>query len=141
MVSCDVIELFLPPAGPTINDPLLFTPGSPSTVSCISTDSPATTVTFMRGSTTVGPLRDGESVLVDGVTYQLAQTVTSRTQSTYQNVLTINQPLADIVGSTFSCRVDNVIGTSPDSQPLTINGKLLLFEQRGQNCACPACPS
>ena len=83
----------------------------------------------MRDGTTVGPLRDGESMEFGGVTYQLVQTVISRAQSTYQNVLTVSQPLADIVGSTFTFRVENTIGPSPDSQPLTIMGELyFLFD-------------
>ena len=57
-----------------------------------------------------------------GVTYQLTQTVTNRTESTYENVLTINQPLADAVGSTFTCQVENVLGPSETSQPV-ITGK------------------
>ena len=77
----------------------------------------------MRGSTTVGPFRDGESMDFGGVTYQLAQTVTNRAQSTYQNVLTINQPLSNIEGSTFTCSVENTIGTSSDSEAITVNGK------------------
>ena len=79
----------------------------------------------MRGSTTVGPLRDGESRDVGGVTYQLTQTVTSRAGSTYLNVLTINQALSDIEDSTFTCSVENTIGTSSDSQAITVNGKHL----------------
>ena len=122
-VFCDVIELFLPPAGPTVNDPLLFTPGSPSTVTCISTDSPATTVTFMRGSTTVGPLRDGESVVVDGVTYELAQRVINRRESTYENILTVNDALANLVDDTFTCTVANTLGMDT-SQPITIRGEI-----------------
>ena len=58
-----------------------------------------------------------------GVTYQLTQTVTDRAQSTYQNVLTINQPLAEIIGSAFSCSVENTIGTSPTSQPFIITSE------------------
>ena len=55
---------------------------------------------------------------VDGICYHLVQTVTNRRESTYENVLTINQPLTDIVGSTFTCSVTNTIGTSnPVSQP------------------------
>ena len=128
--SLSIHCLSLPAANPSITNPLVFNPGSSSsTLTCTSTTSVATTVTFMRDSTTVGPLRDGESMGFDGVTYQLAQTVTNRAQSTYQNVLTINQPLADIIGSTFTCSVENRIGTSPVSQPLTITmGELLLFE-------------
>ena len=79
----------------------------------------------MRGSTTVGPLSDGESIESGGVTYQLTQTVTNRAESTYQNVLTINQPLADIVGSSFTCRVQNTVGTSPTSDSLQIIGEFV----------------
>ena len=78
----------------------------------------------------MGPLRDGESESVGGITYQLTQIVTGRAQSTYENVLTINQPLIGIVGSTFTCSADNTVSEStPDSQSLTILGELLLFEQ------------
>ena len=125
-VVCDVIELFLPPAGPTINDPLLFTPGSPSTITCISTDSPATTVTFVRGSTTVGPLRDGESVVVGGVTYELAQSVTNRRESTYENILTINDALANLVDDNFTCTVANALGMDTSSS-ITIRGRYIMM--------------
>ena len=120
---CDVIELFFTPAGPTVNDTLLFTPGSPSTITCISTDSPATTVTFTRGSTTVGPLRDGESVFVGGVTYELVQRVINRRESTYENILTINDDLANLVDDTFICTVVNALGMDT-SQPITISGEI-----------------
>ena len=125
-VVCDTIERFLPPAGPTINDPLLFTPGSPPTVTCISTDSPATNVTFMRGSTTVGPLRDGESVVVGGVTYQFAQRVTNRRESTYVNILTVNDNLVELVDDTFTCTVVNTLGMDT-SQPITIRGRCIMM--------------
>ena len=61
-----------------------------------------------------------------GVTYQLTQTVTNRAESTYENVLTINQPLADAVGSAFTCQVENVLGPSKTSQPV-ITGKVHAF--------------
>ena len=121
-----MIELFLPPAGPAINDPLLFTPGSPPTVACISTDSPATTVTFIRGSTTVGPLRDGESVVIGGVTYQFAQRVTNRRESTYENILTVNDNLVELVDDTFTCTVINTLGMDT-SQPITIRGSYTIL--------------
>ena len=70
-----------------------------------------------------------------GVTYQLTQTVTDRAQSTYENVLTIKQPLADIVGSTFTCNVENTIGTAESSQPLTITSELLCLSIEDQECA------
>ena len=114
----------LPAAIPNITNPLVFTPEpSSSTLTCTSTGSVATNVTFSRDGTTVGPLRDGESMEFGGVTYQLAQTVTNRAQSTYENVLTINQPLANIIGSTFTCSVENTIGVSPTSQPFIITSE------------------
>ena len=115
---------------PSIINPLNFTQGPSSlTLYCMSTNSVATTVTFKWGNSTVGPLRDGESMERDGITYQLTQTVTDRAQSTYRNVLVINQSLADIIGPiTFTCSVENTIGTSPTSQPLTIIGELLFVQ-------------
>ena len=62
-----------------------------------------------------------------GVTYQLVQTVTNRAESTYQNVLTINQPLASIVGSSFTCSVQNTVGTSPTSAALEIMGEIAII--------------
>ena len=79
----------------------------------------------------MGPLRDGESIELDGVTYQLTQAVADRAESTYENVLSINQPLVNIIGSNFTCRVENTIGVATDSQPLIIPSELLLFEQSG----------
>ena len=58
-----------------------------------------------------------------GVTYQMAQTVTNRAQSTYENVLTINQMITDIASSTFTCSVENTIGVSPPSQPYIVTGE------------------
>ena len=82
----------------------------------------------MRDSTTtVGPLREGESMDFGGVTYQLAQTVSNRAESTYQNVLTINQPLASIVGSSFTCSVQNTVGTSTPSDSLQIMGEIAII--------------
>ena len=61
-----------------------------------------------------------------GVTYELTQTVTDRGASTFDNVLTINQQLADVVGSSFSCSVTNSIGSSTTaSDTLQIMGKLI----------------
>ena len=70
----------------------------------------------------MGPLYDGESVEIDGVTHNLTQTVTDRGASTFDNVLTINQPVADIVGSSFSCTGTNSIGSSTPSDTLEIMG-------------------
>ena len=117
--------LFPPSAVPTITNPLIFTPGSPSsTLTCISSTSVATNVTFMReGSPIVGLLRDGDSTTMNGITYQLAQTLTDRRQSTYENVLTITEERSSLVGSAFTCRVKNVLGMSETSQSFEIPGK------------------
>ena len=124
MDNGDNISQILPAAAPTIANPLVFIPGSSSsTLTCTSTGSVATTVTFMRGSTTVGPLRDGESMDFGDVTYQLTQTVTSRAQSTYDNVLTITEARSSLAGSTFTCLVENSLGPSQTSQPFQIPGK------------------
>ena len=127
ITSCygDNISPFLSAAVPTITNLLVFTQGSPSsTLTCTSTTSIATTVTFMRdGNTINGIVRDGDSVTVNGVTYQLSQTLTNRVQSTYDNVLTITEPLSSLAGSTFTCQVENVLGMSAISDSLQILGK------------------
>ena len=71
----------------------------------------------------MGPLRVGESVVVGGVTYELVQTVTNRRESTYENVLTINDALANLVDDTFTCTVANTLGMDT-SQPITIRGEI-----------------
>ena len=116
---------FLPTAVPTITNPLELTQGSPSsTLTCTSTTSIATTVTFMReGNAINGIVRDGDSVTVNGVTYQLSQTLTNRAQSTYDNVLTITEALSSLAGSTFTCQVENALGPSQTSQSFQIPGK------------------
>ena len=125
---------FLFPAVPTINNPLVLTPGSPPTLTCTSTGSPPTTVTFTRDNNTSFTLRDGEEVTANGVTYQLTQTLTDRRQSTYRNALSIDQPLVGIMGSTFNCSVTNTIGASFPSQitirPGEINMQVALDQVR-----------
>ena len=126
MDNDDNISQFLPAAVPTITNPLEFTQGSPSsTLTCTSTTSIATTVTFMRdGNAINGIVRDGDSATVNGITYQLSQTLTDRTQSTYNNVLTITEALSSLAGSTFTCQVENALGVSVISDSLQILGKI-----------------
>ena len=121
----DSISQFLPAAVPAITNPLVFTKGSPSsTLTCTSTTSIATNVTFMREGIVInGIVRDGDSATVNGVTYQLSQTLTNRTQSTYDNVLTITEALSSLAGSTFTCQVENALGQSQTSQSFHILGK------------------
>ena len=102
--------MFLHTAPPRITH-LSFTPGSMlSTLTCISTGSPATTVTWMR---------DGQPLTIDGSTYYLTHTVTRKrsASATYENVLTINAAVSDIYRHTYTCTVVNALGS--DSRILT----------------------
>ena len=89
-------------APPTITH-LGFTHGPmSSTLTCISTGSPATNVTWMR---------DGQPLTIDGTTYQLTQMVTNRRMSTYENVLIINTARSNIINYTYNCTIINALGT------------------------------
>ena len=125
MDNGDNIPQFLPAAVPNITNPLEFTQGFPSsTLTCTSTSSIATTVTFMRdGNAINGIVRDGDSATVNGVTYQLSQTLIDRVQSTYDNVLTITEAQSSLAGSILTCQVENALGPSQTSQPFQIPGK------------------
>ena len=118
---------FLSAAVPTIINPLVFTQGFPSsTLTCTSTTSIATTVPFMRDGNAINRIvRDGDSATVNGVTYHLSQTLTNRTQSTYDNVLTITGALSSLAGSNFTCRVENALGMSTISDSFQMLGKTL----------------
>ena len=87
-----------PPAPPNIAH-LGFTHGP--NLTCISTGSPATTVTWMR---------DGQQLSLSD-TYIPIQTVTDRRLSTYNNILVIKAASSDIIGHTYSCTVINAFGT------------------------------
>ena len=70
------------------------------TLTCVSTGSPATTVSWMR---------DGQSLIIDDSTYHLTQTITDRSSSTYSNVLTVSDPSG--VAGTYNCTVTNDLGS------------------------------
>ena len=80
------------------------------TLTCTSTGSPATTVTWTR---------DGGALTVDGTTYSMTQTVTDRRTSTYENVLSISFDAPSNVGD-YTCTVSNALGS--DSMDFTIRG-------------------
>ena len=71
----------------------------------------------------MGPLRDGESVFIGGVTYELAQRVINRRESTYENILTINDALANLVDDNFTCTAANALGMDT-SLSITISGEI-----------------
>ena len=76
------------------------------TLTCVSTGSPATTVSWMK---------DDQSLSIDGSTYQLTQTVTNRAASTYSNVLTVSETASTGVAGTYICNVSNDLGSDSDS--------------------------
>ena len=88
-------------ANPSIVSLTSESSASSSSLTCTSTGSPATNVSWTR---------NGQPVAIDGTIYQLTQTVTDRAASTYENVLTINQPLVAILGNNFTCTIDNMQG-------------------------------
>ncbi len=55
-------------------------------------------------------MKDGSSLVIDGTTYSMEQTVTGRPTSTYDNVLTIGDSGSRF--GTYSCEVSNEIGSS-----------------------------
>ena len=83
------------------------------TVTCESTGSPATTVSWMK---------DGLLLTTDGSTgYTLTQTVTDRPSSTYSNVLTVSETVTGGVAGTYTCNVTNDLGS--DDREVVAVGK------------------
>ena len=81
------------------------------TLTCTSTSSPATNVTWMK---------DGDTLDIDGVKYKTYQTVTNRRESTYQNTLVVDDDIENITGN-YTCNVTNRFGNS--TSDLTITGR------------------
>ena len=88
------------PASPTITS--LTYEEEARTLTCVSTGSPATTVSWVK---------DGVSLSIDGSTYQLTQTITDRVSSTYSNVLTVSETAPTGIAGTYTCTVSNDLGT------------------------------
>ena len=55
--------------------------------------------------------RDGERIYQNDTNYQFSQILVERTSSTYNNTLTINGTIEDVVGE-YSCTVSNTLGSS-----------------------------
>ena len=83
------------------------------TLTCESTGSPATTVSWVK---------DGLLLATDGSTgYTLTQTVTDRPSSTYSNVLTVSETATGDVTGTYTCNVTNDLGS--DTREVVAVGK------------------
>ena len=100
---------FLPSAPPAVSS-LTYDPDT-RTLTCISTDSTATTVTWTR---------DGGTLTVDGTPYSMTQTVTDRSASTYENVLTL--PTTGDISGMYGCLVGNALGDS-NTEIFEVTGK------------------
>ena len=96
-----IILLCLPSALPTVSNITYDSQGNTAILTCTSTGSPATTVTWTKG---------GATLTVDGTTYSMTQTVTDRRTSTYENVLTF--PTTGDITGTYGCQVGNALGDS-----------------------------
>ena len=84
---------------------------SSSNITCYSTGSPATVVIWTVKNGLVLTMRDGNSTTVEGINYQLTQTVNTRSESSYTNVLTINTTSVENIFE-YQCGVMNALGNS-----------------------------
>ena len=74
------------------------------TLTCVSTGSPATTVSWMKDGLPID----------DSTHYTLTQTITDRVSSTYSNVLTVSEGAPGGVAGTYTCTVSNELGSDSD---------------------------
>ena len=87
---------------PTITDITFGGYPAPFILTCTSTGSPPTTIMWQK---------DGHNITVDGSKFKLARSIVNRRASIYDNILTIDDEYANLLG-TFSCRVENEFGSS-----------------------------
>ena len=91
-----------PPAAPRVTTLERSISSSFTTLTCTSTGSPPTTVTWTK---------DGVTLPANETIYSFTQTLVDRATSTYNNTLTIDASFVDVIGN-YSCSVSNSIGTS-----------------------------
>ena len=96
--SCDRITL--PPTALLTLSSLTYDPDT-RTLNCTSTGSPATNVTWTK---------DGGTLTANGTAYSMTQTLTDRSASTYENVLTL--PTTGDISGMYGCQVGNALGDS-----------------------------
>ena len=94
------------------------------TLTCFSTGSPPTTVTWTVKDRQNITMRDGDFETRNGITYHLNQTVIDRHSSTYSNVLNINSTFESVGKiSEYACTVSNE--WTNDTKRLEARGKLI----------------
>ena len=84
-------------------------------IECYTTRSPATNVTWMR---------NGELLTIDGVKYDAMQIVTDRVNSSYRNILVVNDVLSIVGNLTFSCIISNLNGNTSLDIPTNVTGNV-----------------
>ena len=95
---------------PTITRVIYTLENSVSRLICHSIYSPPANVSLVSADTVIVTLRDGESVIVDGVKYELMQTLTDRITSAYASTLTLDTIL-DGDNTEYRCTVNNALGS------------------------------
>ena len=95
---------------------------SSSTLTCNSTGSPPTTVTWIVKDGQRITMRDGDSETRNGINYHLKQTVTDRKHSTYSNVLSISS--TSVLVGNIVCTVSNV--WTSDTKRIDVRGKFIV---------------
>ena len=117
------IHISLPLAAPHVTTLEQNVSSSITTLTCTSTGSPPTTVTWTKYGVT---LPANETI------YSFSQTLVDRATSTYNNTLTINASFVDVIGN-YSCSVSNSIGTS-NVQETEIKGMNCHAQQNLLDC-------
>jgi len=115
MINHSLSKIFLMyTAAPTITSFLHGRSATRFILSCTSTNSPATDVSWTR---------DGYTLRIDGEKQQFYQTVTSRRSSTYQNTLVVDDDIENIIGN-YTCSIRNRFGNVKSK--LTVRGKVAI---------------
>ena len=104
------LNLYAIKAPPTIDAIEFEVKSQVTTLACISSVSPATTVKWMR---------DEQPLTIDGTVYEQTQILIDRKESIYRTVLIVNDQQDNILDHTYTCSVNNILGTATDHVKIT----------------------